>query len=713
MPQNPLVGGTVLRRAAIQSPNFVQSPLAGWAINADGSAYFANLTLSGTFSGTDYVINADGSFFYSGTPSAGNLIVSIASTAGTDAFGNAYPQGINVTQGTISGTTISGTDYVINSTGAFFYSSAPALGNLIGSIANTAGTDSYGNAYLAGMATYDGTGRTTQLASGGLSLASTLDTFTLQAQASTDELDLTSANGTLLVKFATALMTVTGGALKADELLTYAGVSGTITQSFGSTTTLTFPASTTGTARIQAWGAAGGGASAAGSGGGGGEYAEAAASAVTPGGTLTITIGAAGSGGAAGGSHDGTAGGNTTTTGAGTTAVTAHGGGAGKAAGTPGGTAGTGSANSIHHDGGAGGTSTGGSEGGGGGGGAGGPTGAGGAGGNASGHTPGGGGAAGAGGGAGAGSGGGWGGSSPTVGGTGGTPGGAGGAGGWDGASNFQAGGAGTKGRVMVTYSVSATNLIAGVAGVGGTDPINSASYPAGCFGLQQGTDYVTLASNGSNAVAQWGAAGGSADVALLRPNSGRLQLATGSGFTYTANVSSSQGSVTTHTVTQSGDTALTDSWSIPASDLKAGTVYALRAKGYGEWATSGPQNLVLGTGIDGSGVRSETISSALFGTSQHFEWDLEYTLLCISTGVSGKVWLAARMTLSAVGFTHTLTTGQVTMLFGSNDSPGSSGGETLDTTAAHTMQLMAHWATTTGTPTITTRHQTFDRVGT
>ena len=97
-PENPLVGGTVLRRSAVQSPNFVQSPLAGWAINADGSAYFANLTAQGTitassFTGTNFLINSAGAFFYSGTPAAGNLASSIAAAAGTDSLGNHYVAG--------------------------------------------------------------------------------------------------------------------------------------------------------------------------------------------------------------------------------------------------------------------------------------------------------------------------------------------------------------------------------------------------------------------------------------------------------------------------------------------------------------------------------------------------------------------------------------------------------------------------------------------
>lgn len=50
-----------------------------------------------TFNGTDFIINTAGSFFYSGTPATGNLIASIAAASGTDAFGNAYPAGVQST----------------------------------------------------------------------------------------------------------------------------------------------------------------------------------------------------------------------------------------------------------------------------------------------------------------------------------------------------------------------------------------------------------------------------------------------------------------------------------------------------------------------------------------------------------------------------------------------------------------------------------------
>jgi hypothetical protein len=92
-----------------------------------------------------------GIFIYSPTPALGNLIGSWAAQAGTDPFGNSYPQGLNVTVGSITGTTFTGTNFILNSSGFFFYNGAPALGTLSTSIAPTAGTDTFGNVYPAGI----------------------------------------------------------------------------------------------------------------------------------------------------------------------------------------------------------------------------------------------------------------------------------------------------------------------------------------------------------------------------------------------------------------------------------------------------------------------------------------------------------------------------------------------------------------------------------
>ena len=103
-----------------------------------------------------------GVFVYSGTPGLGNPPIVSITSASVDPFGNAVTPGLDVTQGVISGTTISastfdGTDFIINSAGAFFYTGTPAANNLAVSIATAAGTDAFGNDYPAGLATWSST----------------------------------------------------------------------------------------------------------------------------------------------------------------------------------------------------------------------------------------------------------------------------------------------------------------------------------------------------------------------------------------------------------------------------------------------------------------------------------------------------------------------------------------------------------------------------
>lgn len=93
---NPVLGGQgALVRKRAKSPDY-QTGVAGWSINQDGSAEFNNLNIRGTFFGVNYVINSAGIFLYSGTPAAGNLMISLAPASGTDGFGNAYAAGLAV-----------------------------------------------------------------------------------------------------------------------------------------------------------------------------------------------------------------------------------------------------------------------------------------------------------------------------------------------------------------------------------------------------------------------------------------------------------------------------------------------------------------------------------------------------------------------------------------------------------------------------------------
>lgn len=84
---NPLTAGTVLIRSDIRSQNFTTG-VSGWRIQANGDAEFNSIVIRG---GT---VVSGLALYYNGTPAAGNLILSIAASAGTDSFGNAYLAGL-------------------------------------------------------------------------------------------------------------------------------------------------------------------------------------------------------------------------------------------------------------------------------------------------------------------------------------------------------------------------------------------------------------------------------------------------------------------------------------------------------------------------------------------------------------------------------------------------------------------------------------------
>jgi hypothetical protein len=63
-----VVAGTTLVIPALQSPDYVPG-VSGWSLNIDGSVEFASgefrgSITGGTLAGTNFVINTDGIFFY-------------------------------------------------------------------------------------------------------------------------------------------------------------------------------------------------------------------------------------------------------------------------------------------------------------------------------------------------------------------------------------------------------------------------------------------------------------------------------------------------------------------------------------------------------------------------------------------------------------------------------------------------------------------------
>lgn len=89
-----LLGVYELAGEHLQSPDFVPG-VSGWAIFGDGSAQFNNLDLTGTtFTGDNFMITPAGEFWYNPAPGFAQLASSNASAAGTDQYGNAYLAGL-------------------------------------------------------------------------------------------------------------------------------------------------------------------------------------------------------------------------------------------------------------------------------------------------------------------------------------------------------------------------------------------------------------------------------------------------------------------------------------------------------------------------------------------------------------------------------------------------------------------------------------------
>jgi hypothetical protein len=99
---NPITGAQgALNIPAIKSPNYVPH-VSGWTIDRDGSAEFNNLTVRGTFQGTEYTINSSGIYFYAGVPGAGNPPLFYVTSVAADPYGNT----LNGTVGIFGGTGI-------------------------------------------------------------------------------------------------------------------------------------------------------------------------------------------------------------------------------------------------------------------------------------------------------------------------------------------------------------------------------------------------------------------------------------------------------------------------------------------------------------------------------------------------------------------------------------------------------------------------------
>ena len=89
--RNPIVAGTVLVRAAIESAGYVAGS-TGWMIGRDGTAEFNEVTVRGAVE----ISGSNSLLMYSAAPALGDLLMALAPVSGADEFGNAYQEGLTV-----------------------------------------------------------------------------------------------------------------------------------------------------------------------------------------------------------------------------------------------------------------------------------------------------------------------------------------------------------------------------------------------------------------------------------------------------------------------------------------------------------------------------------------------------------------------------------------------------------------------------------------
>jgi hypothetical protein len=116
MPGNPVVGGVILRRPAIQSPNYTAGS-AGWAVNADGSAQFSDLTIYDP-TGTGFFIEVAGTILLFNPPGL-NQVTGDQGTINADEPGDLliFSGAVNLSTATEAGVQLTSSDSPDNVSG--------------------------------------------------------------------------------------------------------------------------------------------------------------------------------------------------------------------------------------------------------------------------------------------------------------------------------------------------------------------------------------------------------------------------------------------------------------------------------------------------------------------------------------------------------------------------------------------------------------------
>jgi hypothetical protein len=165
--------------------------------------------------------------------------------------------------------------------------------------------------------------------------------------------------------------------------------------------------------------------------------------------------------------------------------------------------------------------------------------------------------------------------------------------------------------------------------------------------------------------------------------------------------------SFTVNTVTTATPGNLAEE-TIPSGDPVAGSIYRLTAFGEGQWS-SAQEQLNLFLNLAGNAVAEVGIGATAFADSAAFWWEADGTVCCKATGATatwtGRLRITVTQTANAAtGFNSAAN---------SVTAAGNTGSATVtaSTEAPAVFQLAAVWAATTGAPTISKYTSYFEKV--
>ena len=145
-------------------------------------------------------------------------------------------------------------------------------------------------------------------------------------------------------------------------------------------------------------------------------------------------------------------------------------------------------------------------------------------------------------------------------------------------------------------------------------------------------------------------------------------------------------------TVTGTSPANLSASFTVPARDMTAGTVYRFTAFGHGTQASGAPASIQPKINIGGTSLGTFTpASSPAAGTA--FTWAYTGYLVVTATGATGKIVSNETFTWAGLTTSH-----------GNNSF-------TVDTTQANAVVVTASWTSATASPTITCDCTMLERV--